>query len=469
MMRTFLVCFLLLQAVLSNGQLALRLPSVLSDHAVMQQNAQVKLWGWGPGSMSVAVVSSWNPRDTVWASIGADCTWQAFIHTPRAGATHSIAFICGKQKITITDIALGEVWLCSGQSNMEFNMNWGITDAGNALENCSNNAIRFFQVEQFYDQFPQTNCQGKWVVCDEKTMPGFSSVGYFFGRRLNEVLKVPVGLIGAYWGGTCIQPWIPGEFFNRDPECRKLGQNIEPYAWAPEGASVLFNAMIYPITSYQIAGVIWYQGEANVVRGPDHYLNLFQALIGGWRNAFSWDFPFYYVQIAPWNGYKDLDAAFLREQQELALQTANTGMISVSDLVDDVSNIHPGKKRTTGERLANMALKEQYGRGELEPYFPRFNQLVIQEDNAIVSVISRGKLSCKDEKIENFQLAGTDAIFYPALAIIKKDGTIQLSCPQVKKPVAVRYCFSNAAVPNLFDVNNLPLLPFRTDKGMTKF
>lgn len=464
MIRTFLVCFLLLQAVLSFGQLPLRLPSVLSDHAVLQQDADVKVWGWGPGSMRVGVVCSWNPKDTIFASIGADCTWEVSIHTPRAGATHSIVFICGNQKITITDIILGEVWLCSGQSNMEFNMNWGITDAGDALANCSNNDIRFFQVEQAYDKFPQTNCQGKWVVCDQKTMPTFSSVGYFFGRRLNDVLKVPVGLIGAYWGGTCIQPWIPGEFFIRDTETRKLGENIEPYAWAPEGASVLYNAMIYPIAGYKIAGVVWYQGEANVVREPNDYLILFNALIGGWRNAFSSNFPFYFVQIAPWNGYNAIDAAYLREQQEFALQTANTGMIAVADLVDDVSNIHPGKKRTVGERLSNLALKEQYGKAELAPYFPHFNQFFVQSDKAIVSFVSRGKIACKDKQIENFQLAGSDKRFYAASAILKKDGTIQLSAPEVKEPVAVRYCFTNAAVPNLFDLNNLPLLPFRTDK-----
>lgn len=464
MMRTFFVAFLLIIAVGASGQLPLRLPSILSDHAVLQQNAEVKVWGLGPGSMRVAIVCSWNKQDTVFASIGADCDWETTINTLKAGGTHSIEFICGKQKITIEDIIFGEVWLCSGQSNMEFNMNWGITDAGEALANCKNNTIRFFQVEQAYNKFPQTNCEGKWVVCDENTMPTFSSVGYFFGRRLNDQLKVPVGLIGSYWGGTCIQAWMQAEIFKQDSEFRKLGQNIDPYGWAPEGASVLYNAMIYPVTPYKIAGVIWYQGEANVVRGPETYSKLFTAMIGGWRSAFSSDFPFYFVQIAPWNGYEGIDGAYLREQQELTLQVPHTGMVSVSDLVDDVSNIHPWKKRAVGERLSNLALKELYGWNDLQPYSPHFKHLAIEGEKAFISVASTGKLKSNGQEIINFQLAGADQQFYPANATIKKDGQIQLVSSKVKNPVAVRYCFTNDATSNLFDVNNLPLLPFKTDK-----
>src|SRR5665647_313006 len=189
-MRTLIVLFLLLTTFWANGQLPLRLPSILSDHAVLQQNTEVKVWGWGPGSMKVSIVCSWNKSDTVFAAIGPDCDWEAVLNTPGAGGIHSIQFICGKQMISIEDIVLGEVWLCSGQSNMEFNMKWGITDAGDALTNCKNNEIRFFQVGQSYNKYPQTNCEGKWVVCDENSMPAFSAVGYFFGRRLNDQLKV---------------------------------------------------------------------------------------------------------------------------------------------------------------------------------------------------------------------------------------------------------------------------------------
>ena len=464
MMRILIVYFLLLIAVCASGQLPLRLPSILSDHAVLQQNAEVKVWGWGPGSMKVAVVCSWNKQDTVFAFIDADCDWETTIKTPVAGGTHSIEFTCGKQKITVEDIVFGEVWLCSGQSNMEFNMNWGITDAGDALANCKNNEIRFFQVGHAYDKFPQTKCEGKWVVCDENSMPTFSSVAYFFGRRLNEQLKVPVGLIGSYWGGTCIQTWMPAEVFSNKPELQKTTKDIEAYGWAPKGASLLYNAMIFPFTKYRIAGTIWYQGEANVAKEYNEYSKLFAGMIEGWRDAFGNDFPVYFVQIAPCNYYEGIKSAYLREQQEMVLQMPGTGMVSITDLVDDITNLHPGKKRAVGERLSNLALKEQYGKSDLQPYSPHFDRLTVKRDKAIVSVISIGKLSYKGAQITNFQLAGADQQFYPANATIEKDGQIQLVSSNVKNPVAVRYCFTNEATSNLFDVNNLPLLPFRTDR-----
>ena len=221
-MRFLIPLLLFISTFGANAQLPLRLPSILSDHAVLQQNAEVKVWGWGPGSSKVAVVCSWNKSDTVFAHIGPDCDWEAKLQTPAAGSTHSIQFICEKQKIIIEDIVLGEVWLCSGQSNMEFNMKWGVTDAGDALKTCRNNQIRFFKVAQSYDKFPQTRCEGKWELCDENSMQQFSAVGYFFGRRVNDRLNVPVGLIGAYWGGTCIQSWIPSEVFDQKPELKKL-------------------------------------------------------------------------------------------------------------------------------------------------------------------------------------------------------------------------------------------------------
>jgi len=171
----------------------------------------------------------------------------------------------------------------------------------------------------------------------------------------------------------------------------------------------------------------------------------------------------YFVQIAPCSYYEGIKSAYLREQQEMVLKIPATGMISVADLVDDVANLHPVKKRAVGERLSNLALKEQYGRNELQPYSPHFARLTIRETNAVVSVVSLGKLSSNGQKILNFQLAGADRNFYSASASLEKDGSIELTSPEVKIPVAVRYCFTNEAISNLFDSNNLPLLPFRTD------
>ena len=413
--------------------------------------------------MKVSIICSWNQRDTVSAEIGPDCIWETTVNTPTSGGVHSIQFICKKQKITIEDVILGEVWLCSGQSNMEYSMKSGVADAGDALSNCRNKEIRFFKVGRSYDKYPQTNCEGKWEICDENTLSTFSAVGYFFGRRLNGQLKVPVGLIGSYWGGTCIQAWMPSEVFSRNPELQKMTENIEPYGWAPKGATILYNAMIYPLANYRIAGTIWYQGEANVASESTRYSELFSGFIDGWRNAFQNDFPIYFVQIAPCNYYEGIKSAYLREQQELALKLPRTGMISVSDLVNDVANLHPVKKRAVGERLSDLALKECYGKSSLQPYSPHFNMLTFKGDKAYISVVSIGKLRCSEKEITNFQIAGADKQFFQASAVINADGKIELSSAKVKNPVAVRYCFTNDATSNLFDQNNLPLLPFRTD------
>jgi sialate O-acetylesterase len=271
-------------------------------------------------------------------------------------------------------------------------------------------------------------------------------------------------LIGAYWGGTCIEAWMPKAAFGDNADLKTINSNIEPYGWAPKGATLLYNAMIHPIANYKLAGIIWYQGEANVANKPDDYGKLFGAMIKSWRTEFQANLPIYYVQIAPWNGYKEIKAALLREQQESCLSLPKTGMISVADLVNDVTNIHPQKKRAAGERLANLALKEQYAQTDLQPYSPRFNSLKVQKNKAIISITSIGKLVAKTKAIKNFQLAGNDRNFYPATATIDKSGKIVLIAKQVLVPVAVRYCFTNDAIPNLFDTNNLPLLPFRTDK-----
>jgi sialate O-acetylesterase len=464
MIKKLYLGLLLLGTLQANAQLALRLPSILSDHAVLQQSSDVKLWGLGPGAMEVSIVADWNSKDTITIPIGADCLWETTLKTPKAGGPYSIRFICGKQSITINDILTGEVWLCSGQSNMEFNAHWGISDAGDAASTCNNKEIRFFQVQQNYDSYPLSDCKGEWKVCDTTTMPAFSSIGYFFGRKLNDCLKVPVGLIGSYWGGTCIEAWMPKEAFGNNADLKKINASIEPYGWAPKGATELYNAMIHPLTNYKPAGVIWYQGEANVANEPDDYGKLYRAMVQSWRSEFQSGLPVYSVQIAPWNGYEGIKAAFLREQQEDCLSLPETGMISVADLVNDVSNIHPQQKRAAGERLANLVLTEYYAQTGLQPFSPHFVSWTVQHNKAIVSIRSLGRLIGKTKTIANFQLAGSDRKFYPATAIIDKKGHIILVAKQVTVPVAVRYCFTNDAIPDLFDINGLPLPPFRTDK-----
>ena len=442
---------------------ALRLPAIFSDHAVLQQNSEVKVWGWAPRTRPLKIYCSWNPTDTVSVMPEKDFRWTASIKTPEASNTPcTITFISGKQKITISDILIGEVWLCSGQSNMEYSFNWDPVD-DDVLAQLANNEIRFFQVPGTYNQFPQANCDGKWEICTPETLKGMSIVGAYLGKRIHEATQSPVGLIASYWGGSCVQTWTPKEVFDASEDLKQAAENITPSSWAPVTPSVLYNGMIHPIVPYRIAGTIWYQGESNHEQ-PQDYGKLFMSLIKGWREAFDNDFPFYFVQIAPWNGYGEINAAILREQQESALSLPKTGRIGTGDLVDDITDIHPKMKREVGNRLADLVLKEQYGINDLQPYHPRFSSFTVKRDKVTVSVASIAKLVCKDQEVANFQIAGEDKAFYPARAVLEKNGSITLTSEQVKHPVAVRYCFTNDAMPDLFDVNGLPLLPFRTDE-----
>jgi len=463
-MKKLIIPIFLFLALNATAQWAFRLPAIISNHAVFQQSTDVKLWGWAQSGSTVKISCSWDPTDTVKAEPRKDWTWDAIVKTPKAGGPYTITFISNTQKVVISDILIGEVWLCSGQSNMEYAFNWeqGVLDAGDAVAKSANNQLRYFQLSHTYSIFPKENSDGEWKVSSPETTPSMSVAGYFFGKTINEKLKVPVGLIASYWGGTCVQSWTPKEVFEQNGEMKRLGIDTKPVNWAPVEPSVIYNSMLYPLVNYKIAGAIWYQGEANTGE-PQNYGKLFEGLITGWRKAFKNDFPFYFVQIAPWNGYWGISAALLREQQEATLKLPKTGMVVVGDLVDDITNIHPKIKKEVGNRLVNLALKEQYGIKDLQPYFPHFAAFTVQKGKVNIKVASIGKLCCKGKVINSFQLAGDDKVFYPATAVIEKNGSVTLASKKVNNPVAVRYCFTNDGMPNLFDVNGLPLVPFRTD------
>lgn len=462
-MKTIAAIFVLFLSLTISAKIPFKLPAIISNHAVLQQSAEVKLWGWGPGSLKVAIVCSWSPRDTVYSLIGGDCEWTANVRTPKEGGPYSIEFWCNNKVNKVEDILVGEVWLCSGQSNMELPTKVGISDDPNVLRSCYNPKIRFFEVEKNFDRYPKSDCKGDWKICDSTSVSSFSAVAYFFGRRINGMLNVPIGLIGSYWGGTNIGSWCSNEVVENDPGLQK--NNRDGVTYAPQANSVIYNAMIFPLAPYKLAGVAWYQGESNVWPNPETYGKSFANMIYSWRQLFDNELPFYFVQIAPFRGfYPGIYSAYLREQQEVALVFPKTGMITIGDLVEnDVTNIHPRAKAGVGNRLANLALKEVYQKNELNPYFPLFAEVTYSKNIARVKVNSIGQLKCKGEEIRSFEVAGSDRKFYDASAKIEKDGTITISSKEVQLPVAVRYCFTNDQTPNLFDVNGLPLMPFRTD------
>lgn len=315
------------------------LPSIISDHAVMQRDATVKLWGWCPSTWDLKIVCSWNVNDTIHATSDKYKYWEAYVNTPKTEGPYSIKFYGWENKLCaeVKDILMGEVWLCSGQSNMEYCFKWRVDDIEDRSSLFDNQKIRLFKVAKSSSRYPVERIQGKWEICSPESVEDFSVVGYCFGKKINEVLgNVPVGLIGSYWGGTSIEPWM--DHFILEYENLLEKAEAQGAGWTPTASSSLYNAMIYPIVNYTIAGVAWYQGEANNERASDYGV-MFDAMIRGWRNAFHRYLPFYFVQIAPWNGYAGKNAAYLREQQaDVANTLRNTGMIVISDLVNDISD-----------------------------------------------------------------------------------------------------------------------------------
>ena len=442
------------------GLSQLRLPAVLSSGMVLQQNDSVTLWGWSQPAEKIFITTGWNNHtDSVIADNGAN--WKTKIETPAAGGPYSILFK-GNNSIELKDVLIGEVWICSGQSNMEMNEQWGLPDVRSDLATCENRNIRFFTIPKATSYYPQGDCNAQWVSCDSNTLKPFSAVGYFFGKKLNKELNVPIGLINASWGGTPAEVWTPAEQVNNDAELKASNEKLENHPWWPHRPGATFNGMIAPVTNYSIAGAIWYQGEGNTA-APSTYSHLLNTLIDAWRKAWNKNLPFYYVQIAPFTYGTTNQGNLIREQQTKSLQHDNVGMAVVTDLVDDTADIHPKNKHDVGYRLANWALAQTYHKTVTAYKSPFYKNIEIKKDKAVISFdnVPNG-LKAKDKKIRALEIAGDDKIFYPAEGKIDSDKLIVWN-KAVKQPVAVRFSFSNAAVGNLFSKEGLPVCPFRTD------
>jgi len=443
-----------------SGTAQLRLPAVISSHMVLQQQSSVRLWGWAGPSNQVVVTTSWDHKtDSVKTT--RDACWQIFVKTPPAGGPYSIRIESGN-RIELEDIMIGEVWVCSGQSNMEMNEQWGLPDAKAELPICANPNIRFFYVPKTTGKYPQDDCKGNWALCDSNSMKAFSAAGYFFGKKLNASLQVPIGLINANWGGTAAEVWAPSSLVLEDSILSAAAAKRTPADWWPNTAGYAYNGMIAPLTNFSIAGVIWYQGESNV-GAANTYGQLFTGMIGAWRKAWNKEFPFYYVQIAPYKyGEKD-QGARLQEAQAKCMQYPRVGMVVVTDLVNDTNDIHPKNKHEVGYRLANWALAENYHKEGVVYKSPVFKEMSVVKGKAIIQFEGLPSvLQIKGDKITELWIAGADHVFYPAEAKLEKDRLIGWS-KMVKSPVALRYGFGNTAMGNLFSKEGLPVTPFRTD------
>lgn len=460
-MKQFLLLLLFLSILSYKSNAKIVLPEIFSDNMVLQQNSKVAIWGWAEAGETVRIVAGWN-KDTVKTIANNSAKWETTLSTVKAGGPYLIEIITG-EKIVLKNVMLGEVWLCSGQSNMEWSVNAKILNGEEEAANANFPDIRIFHVKKMGAEYPQQFCQANWAECSPETMRSTSAVAYFFARELTQKLEVPIGIIVSAWGGTPAEVWVEKNKIINNPALEK-SKYKEVFSWWPGEAGALYNSMIYPLVPYGIAGTIWYQGESNC-GNYQIYSELMKTLIGNWRSDFKKEFPFYFVQIAPYNYGENGTSEFLREQQDIAVKTiANTGMVVVSDLVDNINDIHPLNKLDVGKRLANFALAETYNQKIGDYKSPSYQSMKIEKDKIILSFANASSgLKSTGKTPSKFLISGDNKNFVVADAKIEGQ-TITLSSKLVKAPVAVRFCFDDTSLPDVFAVSGLPLAPFRTDK-----
>ena len=444
----------------AGAEAAVRLPRVFGDHMVLQRDRMIPVWGWAePGEhVTVSLCSS-----SASARTNGEGRWSVQLSRLPAGGPHELK-VQGKNEVVCADVMLGEVWVCSGQSNMEWAMK-NVNNAKQEIAAADHPQIRLFHVQHKRSSTELDDLAGGWNECMPKSVPDFSAVSYFFGRYLHKYLDVPVGVIETAWGGTPAEKWTPPSMFKTVPSLLKTADH--PYAReAMSERSVLYNGMVAPLIPFAIRGAIWYQGESNVSMGT-HYRKLFSGMITGWRNEWKQgDFPFLYVQIAPWD-YSQIKewpqngCLLVREAQLKTLALKNTAMAVTMD-IGNVDDIHPRNKQDVGKRLGLAARAIAYG--EKLVYSGPIYKSMKSDGRRIVLHFDHvgGGLVAKGGLLTTFQIAGADRKFVEATARIEGNSVVVYSA-QVAKPAAVRFAWSDAALPNLFNTENLPASPFRTD------
>ena len=477
-------------------------PSIIGDHMVLQQGKKLPIWGKASPRENVTVTLA---GKTVKAAACPKGYWKVELPKMKSGGPLELTIQGKDNTLTIKDVLVGEVWIGSGQSNMQ----WCVKDSMNgkdevAAANYPN--IRLFYVKRTVATTPQDNCEGEWKLCSPETVPEFSAVLYFFGRDLHKELKLPLGLIHSSWGGTPAESWTSRPTLVGDPELKVIAdrwdENLANYPkakadfdkamedWkkaadeakaagkeepkkpnAPQGAdspwlaSGLYNAMIAPLVPYAVQGAVWYQGESNAGRAYQ-YRKLFAAMIEDWRKIWGYDLSFYFVQLANFTATKpepeDSDWAELREAQNMALKLKKTGVALAID-IGEAKDIHPKNKQEVGRRLALNALAKDYGK-DVDYLGPMYKSMAVKGNEIAIkfSGTDDGLVAKGGEPLKGFAIAGADKKFVWADAKIK-GGKVVVSSPQVAKPVAVRYAWAHNPVCNLFNGAGLPASPFRTD------
>ena len=446
-----------------------KLPQFFSDNMVLQQQSECNIWGKADVNKNVIIITSWNHEEYV-TKADSKGNFKVKVKTPEAGGPYYIAFSDGSEKLELHNILIGEVWLCSGQSNMEMLMKGykaqPVEGAAEELLSCNDNELRLFYGKRLASLEPQQDIAGSWLPANAASVREFSATAYFFGKALRKTLGVPVGLICTAFGGSACEAWMKADWLRAFPKVQQTITEEDVKKLQQRCPTALYNGQLSPLIGYGIRGAIWYQGEDNVPR-YDFYAPLLSRMIQGWREEWQQDdFPFYYCQIAPFD-YSVTDwalynSALLREQQaKVETMTSNCRMAVLMDTgIKDV--IHPRKKRLAGERLAILALANTYDVKGL-PDFATYSRVDFQGDTAIVA-FDRSKEWVYFENgshSQNFEVAGEDRVFYPADAWVNRN-RVYVKSNEVSHPVAVRYAFKDWVVGDLMH-DGLPVSSFRTD------
>jgi sialate O-acetylesterase len=488
-----------------------RLPHVFGNKMVLQADMPLPVWGWADPGEEVTVAFN---DQTATAKADAKGKWMVKLTATKAGGPHRLT-VSGKNKIELTDILVGEVWVCSGQSNMEMGMK-AVEGGEKAMAEANNPNIRLLWIPNRASGLAEFDVDAAWDTANPQSLAkgeyaGFSAIACFFAREINKALNVPVGVIDDSWGGTAIEPWTPPVGFASVPALQdfiktidqaneaykkaisetilateawlpiaknalKAGERVPlPPSWPPHpfcpgghptSPTVLHNGMVHPIVPFAIRGALWYQGESNRGQGM-LYCEKMKALINGWRRVWEQgDFPFYYVELAPFRYQGDVYALpMIWEAQTAALSIPNTGMVVTTDLVDNIADIHPRLKAQVAHRLALWALAKTYGRSDLVYMGPMYKALMLEGNKARISFdhVGGGLASRDGKPLTFFEIAGADKKFVKAQATIDGD-TVVVSSDEIKEPVAVRFGWHQEAMPNLQNKEGLPAAPFRTDR-----
>lgn len=464
---------LVLAVCLSVGASAkIELSKVLGSNMVLQQNSMANLWGKATPNSKITITVSWNKLRKVQTTADGEGRWSVKVDTPAATFEPQTITISDGEPLKLNNILIGDVWVCSGQSNMEMPVKgFGRQPVENSIDyilsaNKEANRIRLFTVKRARSFEEQEDCEGQWQVATPQSVADMSATAYFFAYNLANAINIPIGIINTSWGGTRVESWMPMSALEDILTKEQIDHKHTVHSIKP---TELYCAMIAPIRNYTAKGFLWYQGCSNL-DDNDHYDTMMARMVEQWRE--DWGdkenaMPFYYVMIAPYI-YKGSDEIayplFVENQVRALSKIPNCGMAATTDIGEERC-IHPAKKFEVGQRLAALALAQTYGQQGFEPKAPQMAAYEIKDGKAKITMsnCSMGLSPWYGEPVVGFEIAGEDKVFHKAQATISSQQEVTVWSDAVAQPVAIRYSFRNFAPGNLKNLFGVPAVPFRTD------